>query len=376
MCCMVTPIEEEDWELTKINSWLNERSSLPFGGKLLPISWLTENLRIENGPKWMENLLKKIEKSFKYVFETPSNNEKFRSALYKAKSMGIQMTTFHSLVPLTWHSKGFKTLEKAVAFKEAFCVLEQIDPDFESINLSKQEWDEAIVAFECAKVLKDVAESLSESKYTTSNVYFPKVCFLYMKLLQWEKGNNFYVSEIASYIREKYFNKYWSTFELALVIAIVLDPRFKLDIVECWYKDIYGYDEAKRHFKEITDDVKTVYFKYAKGPTMFDAMGRPCSSSQNTSAQQELDHYLKEPKFPSIEEFDILAWWCDNSANFPTLARMASDFLAIPISNTGISDPPSLKVEFQNIFYSKSLDVEIRNALICAKSWLESPQKN
>ncbi|KAJ0035541.1 hypothetical protein Pint_25917 [Pistacia integerrima] len=376
MCSMVTSIEEGDWELTKINKWLDKRSSLPFAGKLPSISRLIDNLRIENGPEWTEDLLEKIKKSFRYVFGTPSNEGKFRGAFDKIKSTGVTMTSFQTINPCMWICKDFKMIERALGLKKVFSELEQIDADFKLVNLTKEEWEKATVALEYAKLLKEAADSLSESKYTTLNVYFPKLCDLFMRLLQWEKSDNCYVSQLASSMRDKYFDNYWSSCKLALVIAIVLDPRFKLDIVECWYKEIYGDDEAKRHFKEITDDVKTVYYKYAKGPRMLDAMGRPCSSSQNTSAQQELDHYLKEPKFPSVEEFDILAWWCDNSTKFLTLARMASDFLAIPISNTGIADSPSLKIEFQNIFYCEGLDVEIRNALICTKSWLESPQKD
>ena len=38
------------------------------------------------------------------------------------------------------------------------------------------------------------------------------------------------------------FQKYWSEFYLTLAIACVLDPRFKLGLVEFSYKKLYGDD--------------------------------------------------------------------------------------------------------------------------------------
>jgi hypothetical protein len=47
-------------------------------------------------------------------------------------------------------------------------------------------------------------------------------------------------------------------------------------------------------------------------------------------AETELDLYLKDSPVSHTENFDILKWWKDNSPNYPTVARMARDALAMP----------------------------------------------
>ncbi|KAK0607859.1 hypothetical protein LWI29_021629 [Acer saccharum] len=90
----------------------------------------------------------------------------------------------------------------------------------------------------------------------------------------------------------------------------------------------------------ITKDIIHVYIKYASSfgdansstsyNKMLDHLGRSSFTSNSHNNVDELDHYLQEPKFPSIEEFNKLTWWRVNTPNFPILARMARDFLAIP----------------------------------------------
>lgn len=47
-----------------------------------------------------------------------------------------------------------------------------------------------------------------------------------------------------------------------MATAVVLDPRYKIDIIECWYKKIYGPD-AEAHLIKIKDVFNDIYDKYA-----------------------------------------------------------------------------------------------------------------
>ncbi|XP_044465415.1 zinc finger BED domain-containing protein RICESLEEPER 1-like [Mangifera indica] len=369
ICSIVTGISREDLDLFFTNSWISKRALLPFNENVLTIHWLVDNLKrtVKNGPSWMAELLSEIKMSFSYIRESPSNENRFRIALNKAKSMGKKVSS--QGLPNKWIFDELEVLGSALGYKEAFCELETIDHNFRVINLTDEGWYKTTVAYECARVLKDAADNLSRSKYTTANVYFPKVCDIYMKLLQWEESDNSYVREIASSIREKYFDRYWSQCNLALVIAVVLDPRFKMEMVVGWYKELYGED-ANTRLRKIYNEVNNVYNEYAKVPRMLDTLGRPCGSSNS-----ELDLYLMDLKIPSVEEFDILAWWRTNSQKYPTLARMARDYLAMPISTSGFTlDSCHLSSELYNIFNCDGLDTDLKKALVCTKSWLKSPQ--
>jgi len=52
--------------------------------------------------------------------------------------------------------------------------------------------------------------------------------------------------------------------------------------------------------------------------------------------QTELDRYLQDPLAP--EDFDILKWWKVHSSEYPMVARMARDALAMPTSSKLSSD--------------------------------------
>ena len=55
-------------------------------------------------------------------------------------------------------------------------------------------------------------------------------------------------------------------------------------------------------------------------------------NTQNTHSKSELEFYLEESTLPSTSQFDILSWWKNNQGKYPILAKIARDFLAIPVS--------------------------------------------
>ncbi|KAK9194344.1 hypothetical protein WN944_005049 [Citrus x changshan-huyou] len=379
-----TVITMGDNEISQISSWVCERGSLPFGGQMMAIGGLVEILLtfVDNLSSCICDAVE-IRRCFHYVLKsTPSNEHKFRMiSADKVKSMGKK-------------TYGFEQLEIAVGLKEVLCELVNADSNFKSMNLTKEDWHKATVTYERIKALHDVACSLSESKCETANAYFPKVCDIYVKLLQWERSEDDHVGKIALEAREIFVSKYWMKYELILVIAAVLDPRFKMDIVQRWYKEIYA-SAAHTHLEKINGEFNGVYNEYAKGSgksrsgdasssmsfKLLDAMGRPCTLSHGViddgiaSPKSELDCYLNEPKFPRVEEFDILAWWRVNTPKFPTLARMARDFLAIPISPSAATAYACFSKEAKDII-DTSLDRDIITALVCLKGWLSlKPEK-
>ncbi|XVE57906.1 hypothetical protein DITRI_Ditri04bG0127900 [Diplodiscus trichospermus] len=63
------------------------------------------------------------------------------------------------------------------------------------------------------------------------------------------------------------FDKYWSEFSLILTIAVILaiavilDPRYKLQFVNWSYKKLYGNDST--NFKLVKDSLNALYNEYA-----------------------------------------------------------------------------------------------------------------
>jgi hypothetical protein len=140
----------------------------------------------------------------------------------------------------------------------------------------------------------------------------------------------------------KFFDK--STYESEYYFfATVLDPRYKLSIFES-YADLFGkdwIDDCKKALVETLEKkydvdnevVITASNVPSKRPASeMDDRDRemqamlPDDDVTGVSAEEEFATYLAEAR----NKMDPLDWWRINVGQFPRLAKMARDFLAIP----------------------------------------------
>ena len=89
--------------------------------------------------------------------------------------------------------------------------------------------------------------------------------------------------------------------------------------------------------------------------------------------RSELDNYLEEALVLESDEenFDILQWWKRNSDLYPTLAKMARDFLAVQVSTVASESAFSAAGRLTDHLRS-SMTAETIEALICSKDWFAS----
>ena len=86
-------------------------------------------------------------------------------------------------------------------------------------------------------------------------------------------------------------------------------------------------------------------------------------------SKSELDKYLAEDCEDPEIKLDILAWWSVNSSRFPTLAIMARDILAIPITTVASESAFSTSGRILDDFRT-SLTPYMIQALVCTQDWL------
>ena len=83
------------------------------------------------------------------------------------------------------------------------------------------------------------------NQYPTTNVFFPQMCKIKLVLDQWLCREDIDVKLLASRMLEN-FDNYWSNINGILSIAIVLDPRYKLKLLQFYFPQIYGGRSRKR----------------------------------------------------------------------------------------------------------------------------------
>ena len=57
------------------------------------------------------------------------------------------------------------------------------------------------------------------------------------------------------------FKKYWLEFSEVLVIAVILDPHYKLHLVNYYYTKIYGVMDSLQ-FENICEKLKNIFIEY------------------------------------------------------------------------------------------------------------------
>jgi len=83
-----------------------------------------------------------------------------------------------------------------------------------------------------------VTQLFSGTSFPTANIYFPKVFQVRLAFIRWLHDPNVVIRAMAQKMLDK-FLKYWDVIHGILGVASVLDPRFKLKMMEVCYSNIF-----------------------------------------------------------------------------------------------------------------------------------------
>ncbi|KAJ4726518.1 Zinc finger BED domain-containing protein [Melia azedarach] len=352
------------------------------------------NLIVQEALEALRDVTQKIRGSIRYIKSSQLILGKFNEIAQQ-----VEISSQKSLVldcPTRWNST-YAMLEAALEYRNAFGALQDLDSEYLSA-LTETEWEWASSITGYLKLFVEITNVFCSNKSPTANVYFPEICDVHIQLIDWCKSPDEFLSSTALKMKAK-FDKYWSKCSLALAVAAILDPRFKMKLVEYYYSQIYGSTALER-IKEVSDGIKELFNAYAICSTMVDqGSALPGSSlpstsndsrdklkgfdkflhetSQSQNATSDLDKYLEEPVFPRNCDFNILNWWKVHTPRYPILSMMARDILGTPMSTVV---PESAFTNGHRVLdvCRSSLNPDTRQALICARDWLwtESDELN
>jgi len=98
------------------------------------------------------------------------------------------------------------------------------------------------------------------------------------------------------------------------------------------------------------------------------------SSGPNGNDMNELDKYMADPPLRLTGQFDILAWWKNQTDEYLVLSRIAHDLLAVQVSTVASESAFSAGGRVVDPFRSR-LEPEIVEALICFKDWIAAERR-
>ena len=278
----------------------------------------------------------------------------------------------------------------ALIYKTIFPYLRQRDSQYKCVP-TENDWVFAKEISDRLEVYFMATEQFSGTKYPTANNYLPFLCDIRCAISQ--RGTST-VEEIR--LMAQKFDSYWSEFHGFMVVATILDPRFKMEIIDYHIPIIYG-DRASSEIKKVQDILLRIVREYegklkasssssSGDPTLvpssqstmvhsrlnslsiFDQF-LSSTPSATTQMKTELDYYLDEPVIPRADNFDILRWWNVNASKYPILHCIARDILAIPVSTVASKSAFSTGGIFVSPHRSR-LHAKTIEALMCTQDWL------
>ncbi|KAL5560920.1 hypothetical protein UlMin_030667 [Ulmus minor] len=262
------------------------------------------NLIVKDGISILDKGIVNILESVSYWTVTTKRNEKFMET---ARQLHIQSTKVLALdMPVRWKST-YVMLSTTLIYKSIFAHLKQRESGYKTLPL-EDDWVKA----------RDLCD---------------KLFLFYQKFL-----------------------KYWDVTHGIMAVASILDPRYKMKLIEYFFPRIYGEHCATEIMRlqticaALVRDYKIKYHvddeNYYSSPVpsrsdvTLDEYVDPLSDydlfvSRTTTidlGKSELDKYLEEPIMPRSTEFDILIWWKTNGIKYLLLSSIARDILAIPVT--------------------------------------------
>ncbi|PRQ50593.1 putative transcription factor/ chromatin remodeling BED-type(Zn) family [Rosa chinensis] len=345
----------------------------------------------------LSEIIMKVRESVKFVKTSESHEEKF---VQLKQQLQVPSTKKLSIDDRTKWDTTYHMLVSACEMREVFACLDTYDSDYKII-ISLEEWSQVETLCTYVKYLFDAANVVAEPAYPTANVFFPIISQIQVELMQAAMSEDSFVSSLIRPLYER-FDRYWENCCLVLAIAVIMDPRYKKQFVDFTFSKIYG-ENAETWIRLVDDGLHELFLEYmmrmlslpetlmvegnediirsdppeaaeasheeaADGLSDFDIYLSDITGGQQMKS--ELEQYLEESILtPRAQDFDILGWWKEKTTKYPTLSKMASDVLSIPVST--VAPDSVFNTELKKMdSYRTSLGAANLEALICAKDWL------
>jgi hypothetical protein len=124
--------------------------------------------------------------------------------------------------------------------------------------VSPEQWDKVENVNQILAVFNEVMNMVFESNYPTSNLFLPGVWRMKEILNLKCVDRNEYIRSMASKVTLK-FDKYWGECNLLMSIAAVLDPRYKMKLINFCFPFIYPEPESSMHIENVLSILHELY---------------------------------------------------------------------------------------------------------------------
>ncbi|XP_026440579.1 zinc finger BED domain-containing protein RICESLEEPER 2-like [Papaver somniferum] len=214
-------------------------------------------LIVKKGLEGIKGAIELIRNSVAYWKATPKRVEKFEEA---ARQLNISSINKLVLDCETRCNSTYLMLNTAIKYHKVFARLKQREPQYDCLP-DDEDWLLAKEMCDKLKIFYTFTEKFSGVKYPTTNLFFPSFFDIRLSLNEWKKSKVGVIKEMAYEMIEN-FEEYWFVINGVMAVAIMLDPRFKMKLIEFYFPQIYGQAFSKIEIDRVRDlcvDLATEY---------------------------------------------------------------------------------------------------------------------
>ncbi|KAL6864922.1 hypothetical protein ACP4OV_016073 [Aristida adscensionis] len=340
------------------------------------------NVVANNCMEVVSGVTDRIRASVEFWTSTTENEEMFLKV-----ACGLNVNTSQKLAldcSTRWNSA---MLSDALSYRPVFDHLQQKVKHF-ACAPSDEDWK--LVKAVCArlKLFCEIEDMISGPKHVTANTYFPKIYGIRIAMRKWDLCENEVIEKMTEKIVEE-VDRYCSEVHYLMAVATVLDPRYKLELLQFYFPSLFG-DEAYNEINRIRQLCYDLVRQYqgnrsevlqscVREEEDLDQLSSydlyiACKFSKG-DARSELDNYLDEPVIPQTVDFDVLDWWKTLGTRCPTLQMIARDILAVPVS--GVISQSALSNTGRVLSpQHRKLSPMTLEALMCSQDWLRAEKRD
>lgn len=251
-----------------------------------------------------------------------------------------------------WNST-YRMLEDAVAASEQVDEFLKHFPSQQSLSLSRLEWARVKQMVQVLKKFNDLTLEVSKVKpQITLSLFLYYELLDYLQEIKDKEGDYMFIQDGVSKaiaLGLKKYEKYYTFMDEQNThyIAALLDPRIKCKLLQReldqeGYETLMSQIRSYLHKQYPVEEFGTSHSTPAEPATKErSSLSRMFEAFQQENNVSDIDIYLDSPAIgiDTRQEYPedwIFTWWKTHAEEFPQMARIARDFLAIPMASTSV----------------------------------------
>ncbi|XP_044369507.1 zinc finger BED domain-containing protein RICESLEEPER 1-like [Triticum aestivum] len=354
------------------------------------------NLVVNDGLEPLQAFISSLRETVKYLKKSPSRMYKF---LEVCKTLNIEPGAGLCLDVSTRWNSTYKMFDSCTPYRPVFHEYADSDMNY-TWEPSHADWNMYSKVQPILTQFAEITKVLSGSVYPTASIFYPYIVTVKMEIVAACHSKDKHLSAMAYAMIDK-FDKYWAEKNNVMVLATVLDPRWKMRFVGYCFRKIYGETKGCEEEAEVRKELYDLYDTYEAeyrqknsatqntGGTSLSMQSRASTTTVRPSgfrnylqatateaSKSELLLYLDEANVdPEDTTFVLLDWWKVNAHRFPVISKMARRFLTIPA--TSVSSESTFSTGGRILDdYRSSLRPAMVEALVCASSFIRGSHQD